>query len=123
MRKLTPAQIAEEAVNMFIECCDRNGVSLDEDDEDGIERSKWQAVQETDGYELILPDDVQRLQAAGALLEACKAVVEEDGFRGSALMRRRIDQIKAAIALAEALPPAPVHQDDPEDLPLWIFSC
>jgi hypothetical protein len=41
------------------------------------------------------------IAAAPDLLAACKAVVEEDGFRGSALMRKRIDAMKEAIAKAE----------------------
>ena len=42
------------------------------------------------------------IAAAPDLLTACKAVVEEDGFRGSALMRKRIDAMRDAIAKAEA---------------------
>ncbi len=41
------------------------------------------------------------IAAAPDLLAVCKAVAEEDGFRGSALMRKRIDAMKAAIAKAE----------------------
>ena len=44
-------------------------------------------------------DDLEEINAE--LLAACKAVVEEDGFRGSALMRKRVDDMKAAIAKAE----------------------
>ena len=44
------------------------------------------------------------IAAAPDLLSACKAVVEEDGFRGSFLMRKRIDAMKAAIAKAEPIP-------------------
>lgn len=46
-------------------------------------------------------DAMTLLAAAPALLAACRAVVEEDGFHGSALMRKRIEQMKAAIQLAE----------------------
>ena len=42
------------------------------------------------------------IAAAPDLLTACKAVVEEDGFRGSALMRKRVDAMRVAIAKAEA---------------------
>lgn len=35
------------------------------------------------------------------LLDACKAVVEEDGFRGSCIMRKRIDAMREAIEEAE----------------------
>ena len=41
------------------------------------------------------------IAAAPDLLAACKAVVDEDGFRGSALMRKRIEAMRAAIAKAE----------------------
>lgn len=49
----------------------------------------------------MLPADARLVSASPDLLAACKAVVEEDGFRGSALMRKRIAQMKAAIAKAE----------------------
>lgn len=45
--------------------------------------------------------DASLISAAPDLLAACKAVVETDGFVGSAIMRGRIDDMKAAIAIAE----------------------
>ena len=41
------------------------------------------------------------IAAAPDLLAACEAVVEQDGFVGSALMRKRIEEMKAAIAKAK----------------------
>lgn len=43
-------------------------------------------------------------KAAEGLLAACKSVVEQDGFCGSGIMRKRIDEMKAAIASAERRP-------------------
>ena len=46
-------------------------------------------------------EDLALTKAAPLLLAVCKAVVEEDGFHGSALMRKRIVAMRAAIAVAE----------------------
>ena len=46
-------------------------------------------------------EDLALIKAAPLLLAVCKAVVEEDRFRGSFLMRKRIVAMKAAIAVAE----------------------
>lgn len=45
-------------------------------------------------------EDAHLIAAAPDLLAACVAVVELDGFVGSALMRKRIEEMKAAIAKA-----------------------
>ena len=46
-------------------------------------------------------EDLALTKAAPLLLAACKAVVEEDRFRGSFLMRKRIVAMEEAIAVAE----------------------
>lgn len=52
-------------------------------------------------HDLEIEANAALIVAAPDLLAVCKAVVEEDGFRGSALMRKRIDEMTAAIAKAE----------------------
>ena len=113
MSNLTPARIAEDAIGMFLERLsnleDSGWADLDGD---AITTAKYQAIQETEGYEVILPHEVQRVEAASELLAVCKAVVEDEdiaqGYGGLYAHLGKLRELaRAAIAKAEALPPAP----------------
>ncbi len=103
---LTPARIAEEAIGMFLECLDHNEGDIGDDDD--VAFATAQAIAETEGYEVILPHEIQRLQAASDLLAVCKAIVCEDdiaqGYGGIyAHLSKLREMAKVAISKAESI--------------------
>jgi hypothetical protein len=71
MRKLTPQELAIEAVNMFLEYRDVHG----EEDE---EVAKLKASHEMEGYEILLDHEIEELhrlrEVKADLLAACEAI-------------------------------------------------
>lgn len=103
MKALTPARIAEEAIDMLLERVGDIPVTDDMTEDDAWEQAKWQAVSEiSEGCDVLLPEESQRAVAATALLEACKtalAVLETDWEGDEPSITG--NQLRKAIALAE----------------------
>lgn len=109
MKRLSPAQIAEDAIGLFMERLSNiENSGWDALDCDAIDRAKSQVISEVaEGTEVILPHEVQRVEAAGALLAACKTALRIVENRSNFDFMDCTAILKAAIAMAETLPPAP----------------
>lgn len=77
MRKLTPQMIADESIGMFIERLEAITITDEVSEDDAWDLARAQAVQEADGYEIVLPDEVLVAQAAHALLKVCQALASD----------------------------------------------
>lgn len=84
---MTPAQLAEDAIGLFLECLNRNDqIDLAWEYSDEIEKAKAQAVAEvTEGESVALPElEEAARQAFGALVGAHAA---DDSVVGKARIR------------------------------------